>query len=316
MMAAKTSKSSPVVAAVVRSTIRGLGRLSLPNARRLGRGIGALLWRVPNQFRDASLRNVRRCFPELGEEDQRRIVRVSLISTGLNVVEAGAMFHGSAEQLQELEEEVVGSDILDAAVARGRGVLALGPHLGNWEYLSHAIARGWGLVGLYRPPRIAELDTYLRQSRERLGTEMLPATGSGLRRLVRVLKEGGVVGILPDQEPLKGAGVFAPFFGVSALTMTLVGSLVRRFDAAVVIGWAERTESGRFRIHIEKGPAGLGDPDPVRAATRLNLGVEQCVRKTPEQYTWSYRRFRTRPGEELAARAAGSDSTGPTTAAG
>ena len=124
MMAAKTSKSSPVVAAVVRSTIRGLGRLSLPNARRLGRGIGALLWRVPNQFRDASLRNVRRCFPELGEEDQRRIVRVSLISTGLNVVEAGAMFHGSAEQLQELEEEVVGSDILDAAVARGRGVLA------------------------------------------------------------------------------------------------------------------------------------------------------------------------------------------------
>lgn len=118
------------------------------------------------------------------------------------------------------------------------------------------------------------------------------------------LRQGQVVGILPDQEPLKDHGVFAPFFGIPVLTMTLVGRLVRRFEAEVVFGAAERTAKGKFRVRIIEAPEGLGDKDPVRAATQLNLGVEQCVRASPEQYTWSYRRFRTRPPEELAARAA------------
>ena len=227
------------------------------------------------------------------------------MSTVLNVAEAGAMFHWDRERLVDLEGEVVGLEVMEAALARGKGVVALGPHVGNWEYLNHAVGLRWGMIALYREPRIAELDAYIRSSREHLqATELVPANSRGLRRATEGLRAGRIVGILPDQEPLKEHGVFAPFFGIQALTMTLVSRLVRRFDAAVVTGFAERVPSGKFKVHYFAGPEGIGDMDRVHAATQLNLGVEKCVRACPDQYNWSYRRFRTRPPEELAAREA------------
>lgn len=299
-MAQKVTKSSPVAAAILRSVIGGLGRFSLPAARRVGRGLGALLWRLPNQFRENSRRNVGRCFPELSQQQQAELVRRSLVSTALTIAEAGATFHWTVERLAALEESTEGGDLIAASLAEGRGVLTLGPHVGNWEYLAHCLTRRFGLVSLYRPPRIAELDAYLRGRRERLGARMYPANAGGLRQLARALDRGEVVGILPDQEPLKQHGVFAPFFGTPALTMNLVAGLVRRFEPLVLYGFAQRLDDGRFRVRIVEAPEGLGDRDDLRAATQLNKGVELCVRACPEQYMWSYRRFRTRPPEELA----------------
>jgi KDO2-lipid IV(A) lauroyltransferase len=311
----KVSKSSPVVAGTLKGLVRGVAWLPLPVARATGRVVGALLWHLPNQFRAASVRNIARCFPDLEESQRRQLVRRSLASTGMTAAEAGAMFHWSRQRLMALESELVGAEIMDAALARGKGVVALGPHLGNWEYLSHVVGWRWGMLALYRPPRIAQLDRYLRHSREHLGgTRLAPADSSGLRQAARTLKGGGIVGILPDQEPLKKNGIFAPFFGIPALTMTLVGRLTRRFDAAVVYGFAERLNSGGFRVQLLEAPEGLGDADPLVAATSLNFGVERCVRQLPEQYTWSYRRFRTRSPEELAARDAGRAEGMPPTA--
>lgn len=299
----KASRSSPAVAGTLKAAVRGLSLLPLPVARGLGHLLGSALWWLPNQFRSASVRNVERCFPELEAARRRQIVRRSLASTGLNVAEAGAMFHWSRERLMALEEEVVGAELIASALARGQGVIVLGPHVGNWEFLSHAIGVRWGLVALYRPPRIAELDTYIRESRQHLeATELVPADRRGLRRVAETLRAGRVVGILPDQEPLKSHGVFAPFFGIPALTMTLVGKLARRFDAAVFFGAATRAPTGRFRVRFTEVPAGVWDADPQIAAAALNLEVEQCAREYPEQYTWSYRRFKTRPPAELAAR--------------
>lgn len=309
----KQSKSSPIAAGTLRAAIWGLGHLPLPVARAVGRLLGGLLWHLPNQFRAASLRNVSRCLPELEQSHQQRIVRASLRSTGLNVCEAGAMFHWDRERLADLEEECLGEEIVEALLARGKGVIALGPHIGNWEYLSHAVGVRWGVTALYRPPRITELDLYIRRSREHLGaTNLVPADSRGLRRVTQELQAGRIVAILPDQEPLKSHGVFAPFFGISALTMTLVGRLAQRFDAGVIFGFAERSASGKFRVRFLEAPEGMGDVDPVRAAASLNLGVERCVRLCPEQYTWSYRRFKTRPPEELAARSAGARQASPT----
>ncbi len=184
---------------------------------------------------------------------------------------------------------------------RGSGVLLLAPHVGNWEFLSCFLAARYPFVSLYRPPRIAELDRFIRRGRERLGARLVPTTMAGLRSFTTALREGRLVAILPDQEPLKRHGVFASFFGTPALTMTLVGSLLRRFEPGVLYGFAQRTTGGRFRIRFLAAPDGLDDADPVRAAERLNYGVERCVRACPEQYMWSYRRFRSRPPEELGA---------------
>ena len=304
-MAKKVSKSSPVVAALLRSLVKGTGRLSRPVAQRLGAVLGSLLWQIPNQFREASRRNVDRCFPELPVGERRRLVRESLKSTGLNVVEAGALWNWPAERLQKLAGGVENEAMLEAGLERGKGILVLAPHVGNWEYLSLWFTLRnpeMPLVSLYRPPRILELDEYLRQSRQRFGAVMAPASAGGLRQLARALQNGHMVGILPDQEPLKEHGVFAPFFGIPALTMLAVNGILRRFDPTVAYAFAQRGQNGKFRIRIFPPPDGLDDSDPVRAATQLNYGVEQCVRACPEQYMWSYRRFRTRPPEELTDR--------------
>lgn len=304
-MAKKVSKSSPVVAALLRSMIKGAGRLSRPTALRLGAGLGSLLWRIPNQFREASRRNVDRCFPELPITERRNLVRESLKSTGSNVIEAGALWHSPAEELQELAEAVDNEAMLEAGLDRGKGILVLAPHVGNWEYLALWFTLRnpeMPLVSLYRPPRILELDDYLRQSRQRFGAVMAPANVGGLRQIARALQDGHMVGILPDQEPLKEHGVFAPFFGIPALTMLVVNGILRRFNPTVAYAFAQRRRNGKFCIRIFAPPEGLDDDDPIRAATQLNHGVEQCVRACPEQYMWSYRRFRTRPPEELTER--------------
>ena len=141
----------------------------------------------------------------------------------------------------------IDADLLHQAMKAGRGVILLGPHIGNWEFTSHYLANRYPFAAMYRPTRIREIDEALRKSRERIGAELVPATGTGLRRICRILKGGGLVGILPDQEPHKGHGVFAPFFGVPALTMTLVGDLHREFGSPVLFGWMERTAKGTFR---------------------------------------------------------------------
>jgi KDO2-lipid IV(A) lauroyltransferase len=143
------------------------------------------------------------------------------------------------------------------------------------------------------------MDAFIRRARERFGAELVPADRTGMRRIVEALAAGEGLGILPDQEPLKQHGVFAPFFGTPALTMTLVARLTRKYGAVSIFGYCERTSSGGFRLRFQPAPEGLDSEDLAVAATQLNRGVEECVRRCPEQYTWSYRRFRTRPPSEL-----------------
>ncbi len=245
--------------------------------------------------------NVALCLSELPAAERRRLVRRSLIETGRSLAEAGAMWRWPEPRLAALLEGADRGELLERAVAGGRGVVLLLPHVGNWEYMNHFLtARRLPFTALYRPPRVAEMEREIRRGRERTGAVMAPASAGGLKTLHRTLRIGGVVVVLPDQEPLKRHGVFAPFFGVPALTMTLVGALLRRFGAAPLFAWAERRPAG-FRVRFLEPPAGLDAADRVEAAACLNAGVEACVRACPEQYTWSYKRFRTRPVDETPA---------------
>ena len=298
MQSKKTTESAPVLALVIRCLVLGFSWLPWILVQWVGKGIGVLLWLIPNRLREVSRRNVDRCFPDLDERERIDLVRQSLEATGKNTAEAGAMWRWSSDRLRRLELGVENEYLLHRGMERGRGVLLLAPHVGNWEFVSHFLMWRYPVLSLYRPPRIAQLDKLILESRQRLGAEMVPATGSGLRRFARALGEGRLVAILPDQEPLKRHGVFAPFFGIEALTMTLVRSLLRRYEPDVVFAFAERSSANGFVVRFVEPPEGLADENPVRAAAQLNLGVETCARLCPTQYMWSYRRFRTRPPEK------------------
>jgi KDO2-lipid IV(A) lauroyltransferase len=127
------------------------------------------------------------------------------------------------------------------------------------------------------------------------------AEARGVRELFRILKAGGVVGILPDQQPRSGEGVLAPFFGLPAYTMTLLGRLAERSGAAVLFAWCERIDDDLdFALHIESAPAGIASSDPVVANTALNAAVEAIAHRDLAQYQWTYKRFRLMPSRDGA----------------
>ena len=265
---------------------------------------GGALAKVPNPLRAVADLNLRLCFPDLTEEDRRRLVRRVLAENGATVLEMSSIWRWPADKLRRLEKGVEGLDLLERAISRGAGTLLLSPHLGNWEFLNAFMMRHTQLVSLYRPPRIAELDDFMRRARERTGCIMVPATPAGMRPLLKALHSNYTVLILPDQEPLPAHGVHAPFFGVPALTMTLVSRILGRTGCEALFVTAERCSEGGFRIRFQQPPEGLADPDEERAAASLNRGVETCVRRCPEQYLWTYKRFMSAPpGEPTPYRA-------------
>ncbi|MGD8429533.1 MAG: lysophospholipid acyltransferase family protein [Ectothiorhodospiraceae bacterium] len=275
--------------------LRMLAPLPLPLLHGIGSLLGTLALLFPNDARHTARVNVEICFPQWTARRKRGLVRCSLRETAKMMVELSAVWYRSPERVRKLIREVRGAEYLDDAVARGKGVLIAAPHLGSWELLQAWVATRTPLHALYRPPRQAELESLMVRARSRTGAHFHPARGSGVRSLMRALNQGEGVGILPDQQPPE-EGVYAPFFGVPAKTMTLFCRFAARSDATPLITWAERLSWGRgYRIHIRPLPPECGDPDPERAAAAMNGAIEEAAMTTPCQYQWTYRRFSRQP---------------------
>lgn len=184
----------------------------------------------------------------------------------------------------------------DAALASGKGLIVVAPHFGNWELLNQWLSSRGPIAIVYNPPDSKVGDAFLLRVRGADNIRQVRAEGPAVRQLWKALKDGGAVGILPDQQPKMGDGEFAPFFGVQALTMTLVSRLAERTGATVLFAWCERTSADlEFALHVQPAPAGIADPDPVAAASALNAMIERIARRDPAQYQWTYKRYGARP---------------------
>jgi KDO2-lipid IV(A) lauroyltransferase len=154
---------------------------------------------------------------------------------------------------------------------------------------------------MYKPPQSAAVDSLMLAGRTHLGMALAPTDTGGIRILLAALKRGELIGILPDQDPKEGAGVFAPFFGIATKTMTLLPKLAARSGATVLVSYAERLAWGRgYRIHFLPVDGAVNEKDELAAVTALNQAVEQAIRQSPAQYQWSYKRFRSRPEGEAS----------------
>ena len=183
--------------------------------------------------------------------------------------------------------------VVEAAQARGKGVVFLTPHLGCFEIAAQSYARQFARVTvLYRPARKAWLRDLVDSARARENLATAPATLAGVRQMLRALKAGEAVGLLPDQVPPAGMGEWAPFFGRDAYTMTLSARLAQQTGATIVLVWAERLSWGRgYVVHVRPWDGPL-DRDPARAASQVNERMEALVRECPSQYLWGYARYK------------------------
>jgi KDO2-lipid IV(A) lauroyltransferase len=254
---------------------------------------GALLWLTGSRSRKTTETNLALCFPNLSAAERQSLAKQSLIETVRLGLEMGPAWLWSADRSLAMIDHVEGREHMEAARAAGRGIVILAPHIGNWELLGLWLGRHYQAINLYQPPKSPLLDKLIHDARSRSGAQLVPTDKKGVATLLKGLKNGGVTGILPDQEPETSGGVFAPFFGVPALTATLAANLARKTNAVVLAAYVKRTADG-YVLVIDPVDESVVDGDEVIAATAVNRAVENCVKAAPAQYQWEYKRFKAR----------------------
>lgn len=269
--------------------------LPLPLLHAIGGAMGALAYRCAASFREHIDANM----AQAGYTDPR-MRRAVARETGKSIFELPAVWLRPLAKVNALVRETYGWQYIHAAQAANRPIVFLTPHLGCFEITAQAYAHrtpaAKPITVLYRPPRQASIAPLIELGRGRPNMRLAPADLGGVRALLRAMKEGEAIGLLPDQTPRFGEGLWAPFFGRPAFTMTLVHRLARFRGAVVLLAYAERLPRGRgFRLVIRPFEESL-DEDPGRGATQINRALEGLIRGMPAQYLWSYNRYKVPPG--------------------
>lgn len=263
---------------------------------RIGMGWGNLLYWIPTRARQTTRRNLKACFPEKTDSEIALLTRMSLQSTACTAMEMGKSWLVPLTETIGLVKESEGMQAFNQAVAANEGVILLAPHLSNWEVFGFFTADKVASIFMYQPPKLPALDALLKQTRSRSGIRLAPTNRQGVAQLLKALQNGELVGVLPDQVPTEGGGLYAPFFGQQALTMTLVGKLLARKKVPVFCGFAERLPDAQgFRVIVLAADAQIYSDDLAESVQGLNRSVEACVMRALPQYQWEYKRFRRQP---------------------
>jgi KDO2-lipid IV(A) lauroyltransferase len=271
---------------------RRLSHWPLSRLWRTASVLSPLVYRFNKRERWVTERNLTAVYPCFSAVERKTLAQHSLRHSTATMLELGHAWMAAPDQVEASILAVNGRDKLDSARAEGRGVIVLAPHFGNWEVLNFWLSSHFPFTAMYEPPKIIALDPVIRHGRERMGASLVPTNTRGVAALLKALKRSEAIGILPDQEPDWGSGVFAPFFGRDAYTATLLPKLVARTQARVVTGVALRVPGKGFAIHFLDADERVYNPDDIQSATGVNASVEAAIGLEPAQYQWEYKRYR------------------------
>jgi len=275
----------------------GIGHLPLSVVRATGAALARLAWYFQPREVRVTQRNIDLCYPQLSQRQRVTLARRSLVESGKLSLEISVVWHHSVEWLMGRIFTVHGQELITGPQSQGQGVIVICPHMGNWEVIGiHSSSLG-DMGILYQPPKQAYLEPMMRRSRARMGATQLTTDVRGVAGLFRILKKGGMVGILPDQVPDANSGEFADFFGRPAYTMTLVSRLIEKTGCRAVMATALRRPGG-FEVFYSEPPSAIYSVDVATSLRGLNEGVEAVVAMDPAQYQWEYKRFRKVPPGE------------------
>lgn len=270
---------------------RVLSKLPLPFLHVLGRWLGWAVYGLSASYRRKIDVHSRIAFPN-DESARHRAVHGSIQHAGMALLELPYLWGLSTQLGAASCTEITGWDVVERAQALGKGIIFLTPHMGSFESTAQAFSTRSPITVLYRPNRNAELQAIIEASRARDNVALAPTNLGGVKTLLKALKRGEAVGMLPDQVPARGEGVWAPMFGQPAYTMTLPGRLQQATGAAIVLAVGYRKPGGKgFRLELYPGPTRLST-DPQEAATQVNAEMEKLILRQPEQYYWGYERYK------------------------
>ncbi|MCQ4286395.1 lysophospholipid acyltransferase [Pseudomonas stutzeri] len=265
----------------------------------VGGAIGWLMWKLPNRSREVARINLTKCFPELSAVEHEALLGQSLQQIGKAFTESACAWIWPADRTLRLVRQVEGLEVLEQALASGKGVVGITSHLGNWEVLNHFYCAQCKPIIFYRPPKLKAVDDLLQRQRVQMGNKVAPSTREGIISVIKEVRRGGAVGIPADPEPSEGAGVFVPFLGTQALTSKFVPGMLTGGKAIGVFLHALRLEDGSgYKVIIEAAPPAMYDEDVEVAVAAMSDVIGRYVRTWPSQYMWTMKRFKKRPAGE------------------
>lgn len=278
---------------------RLLSYLPLPALHALGAALGWLVYLASPSYRRRLSDNIARA----GFAQHRRS---AIAESGKSILELAYVWCAPPQKVlrsARIEQWEIVQNALDAK----QGIIFLTPHLGCFEITAQAVATKTPLTVLYRPPRKDALKPLIEGARARTNLLLAPANLSGVRALFKFLKKGGPIGLLPDQVPQHGEGVWADFFGKPAYTMTLPAKLQQLSGAPIILTYAERLPFGRgYVIRFVPFEEALGET-PESQAAAINRAMEKLIARCPAQYFWSYNRYKSPAGAAQAPIASPAD---------
>ena len=281
-----------------------LARLPLSVLHRLGSALGWITYWSSGSYAKRLRENLRHglvyIHGENGftEAEYRNILRSSVSEVGKSAMELPWVWKRPLDEVVAGIKRVQGWEHIESAQAQGKGVLMMTPHFGCFEMISLYLASRQPMTSMYRPPKWKFLGVLMRQGRERGQTKLAPTDMSGVRQLLKALKRGETVGILPDQVPANGEGEWTQFFGRPAYTMTLIGRLVQSSGASMIMCYCKRLPKGEG-YELEFLP--LQDDSSASIARQINASMEKVIEICPEQYLWSYNRYKVPKGFSSSA---------------
>lgn len=264
-------------------------RLPLSVLHRLGALLGWIIYLTSKRYSSRLRENLEYS----GIEGGTQLLHTNIREAGKGVMELPWVWKRSLVEVVASVKRIHGWEHLEAANALGKGVIMLTPHIGCFEVIGLYVAAHQPFTCMYRPPRYPSLDKLMHQGRGRGQMKLVPADLGGVRHLLKALKRGEAIGVLPDQVPGNGEGEWAPFFGRPAYTMTLIGRLIQVSGAPVVMCHSERLPDGEgFALYFSTLTF---DPEQSMPE-QLNEALETVIRKHPAQYLWSYNRYKVPRG--------------------
>lgn len=279
-------------------TFRLLSFLPLPLLHAIGSALGWAVYLSSSKYRHRLQENIRQA--GFGEH-----LSAAVAEAGKNMLELPFVWCASPQRVLK-SIQVDNWNVVEAAREAKRGIIFLTPHLGCFEISAQVAAAKLPLTVLYRPPKQEALKPLIEDARARHNLSLAPANLSGVRSLFKVLKRNGAIGLLPDQVPQNGEGVWTDFFGKPAYTMTLPAKMLEMTGAAMILAFAERLPRGQgYRLHLQSFTM-EADLSPEQQVRAINAAMEKLIALCPAQYFWSYNHYKVptgvaAPGESQTA---------------
>jgi len=242
--------------------------------------------------------NISLCFPDYSKQQQAELVSAFLDQNSRMGKECSTAWLGDKENIQNMIENVYQETLITDSQAADKPIIIAVPHIGNWEFFWHWLQLNYSAISMYSPSKYNAVSELILNARKRFGGKPFRADIGGMVKLLRGLRQKQIMMILPDQAPYPKSGIYSPFFGYPAYTMTLLHRLVQKTEAQLIFGASIRTTNDRFDICLESPNFNFETNDLEDFNKGLNQQIESIILKNPSQYLWSYKRYKRQPKDQ------------------